>query len=649
MKTRYAIAPDAFVREMSSHWVNRLGNVVTDPLRRAWHQMGEAFGQGIEAHKFDDERSEWTVLQLSTGVGKSQGTAVYCSMLSQLANDEHPGVLIVIRRIDDVDAMVTTINTLSGRENYAKAYHSQVKGPGVLTMLCNYPVLVVTHRAYEMALDTLGEDGSLQHTWPNFQSWGVTGRRLVVVDEALDIVEEHCGELEGMRQTLAAIPDSVRCEYPQEVAAVKAFIEMLEKISGYETSSLVTREAMLLKDPIQAGSPPDFTELRGALRRIRFDQQARRQDEALQKSMLDVHDRRLMSIHALIRSWVYYAKQPRLGHTLNTARMVVPEGVKGAVVLDATATCNVIYDAFERATVLAPPVGVRSYKNVTLHVSRGHKTGKVALRTEGKPLIDALFAELNTRIKGRSALVVTHKDVEPLVVAQVAAFKVATSHWGAVTGSNDWRDCDVAVICGLPYRPTTWAANTFMALQGPQDTEWLRSQRRPFGRYVDVRSALVNGQVVSDVVQAINRIRCRRVIDAHGNCPAAEVFLLLPNGPTGDDILDQIQCQMPGVMVLDWNLKGTPSSAKKRGGARSDKTANLVAAAVMYLNALPPGRITKAELSTAVGLTKAAWDKLVAGASDSQSELYQDLHTHGVYYMREGSGRAQRSWFSKDR
>lgn len=642
----HLISPPGFVERMEQHWTGPLGNVSSGPLRAAWLQMATAFGRHILAHGDPDRGTEWTILQASTGAGKSQGAAVYCAMLARYETPaEHPGVLIVTRRIEDANEMAANINALAGRQRpYAKAYHSEAAGVGVLESLADFPVLVITHRAYELALDRLGSEGSIRQTWPYFHSWGgFYTRRLVIIDEALDIVEESQGELAGLRMTLAAIPDPIRSEHRGAVDAVKAVVSLLEQMVERSTGPDVRlAETILLHKAIDQGTVPDLTGLRAALRSVRFDRQLHKSDPELNRSQWKIHDDRLRQLDTIFRSWVYYSKLPRVGHTLNTARLLVPDEVKGAVVLDATATANLIYELFEHAKVERAPSGVRSYKNVTLHVSRGHKVGKVAMRhagQDGDQLLRAVFADLNARIPGRSAFVVSHQETEPRVMMQRADFTVFTGHWNAITGANRWRECDVAVVIGLPYRPDTWTANTFMALQGVQTTDWLRSDHRPFNDHKDIRAAIKRGQVVSDVTQAINRIRCRTVIDGEGNCPPADVFLLLPNGSEGDGILAGIVDLMEGIKVTDWHLSDAPVPKKRGRRAGAAGIDHQVAAAHAFLRARMPGKTSKSEIRGALRMSDKAWDALVASAPG--------LRLLGIDYRVEQAGKVRKAAFHK--
>src|SRR4029077_21232558 len=101
-------------------------------------------------------------------------------------------------------------------------------------------------------------------------------------------------------------------------------------------------------------------------------------------------------------------------------------------------------------------------------------------------------------------------------------------------------------------RDKIWAANTFMALEGLQNNAWLNNEGdRPFKHYRDIRKALEIGRLTVEIVQAINRVRSRKVIDHLGNCSPVDVFLMLPNDETGKVIVEKNKVEMPGIQVLD--------------------------------------------------------------------------------------------------
>ena len=622
------IDPKDFTDEMENYWSERLGNVSSEALRNVWFQLARVFGRYAMG---ETHRNEWTVLQPPTGSGKTQGTVVYCSMLTRITGRSHPGALIVTRLKTDADRIAEQINALSGSMNEAFAYHSDTKDKVKITDLENYPVLVITHRAYELALDLLGQDGNIQQTWPFFYNWKNTNRRLVVIDEALDIVEHSQAALEGLRLTEATLSQSIRTRFTLEVQCLNEVIEILD---AYEkrTRKEKVKEHRVLEALIKGETLPDFTALRQVMRKeIRYDQQLGKNDNLEQQRLRELHDSRIRDLNNIVKSWIYYAHteyQP----TLNTARLLVPENIQGAVVLDATASSNVLYELFKSAEVITPPPGSRNYRNVTLHISRGHNTGKRYMRNKAKELSRELIGELNEKLgEDKKVFICTHKDVEPVLDSYQPEFELKTGHWGAVDGSNEYRDCDTAVIFGLPYRPNTWSANAFMALKGPQSTEWLQqSDKRKWNRHEDIRKSLKHGQIITSIIQAINRVRCRKVIDAEGNCPNTDVYLMLPHDGIAEEILKGIRKEMPGIRTVSWNF----SSAR-----RKVKRSNHELALSKFIMNMNIGRQAITIVKKTLGMSSTTCESLIRKMKDENSDLYKTMTKKGAKYLSEGPGK----------
>lgn len=628
-----------FIHSLDKHWTETLGNISSDNLHKAWSQIASAFNSHIESHDNPDAVDTWKVLSPPTGSGKSQGTAVYCSMLSKLPLENRIGTLIVTRLKTDADAMANTINTLANRMA-AIAFHTDSKEIP-LSDLWQFDVVVITHKAYELALDKLGSHSKIPQTWEFFHQYGNEGnaRKLVVIDESLNIVEESQGNLDGLRQTLAAIPQELREKHSTAVQGIKT----LEEILGTMTSSTKgksTNESILLANSIQEGSPPDYSELRADLRKVRFDLQNGRSDTYECGRLLQIHDKRIKQLDTIFRSWSYYAKLPNSGHTLNTARLLVPDNTKGAVVLDATASHDVIYELFDKVEMIDPPLNVRNYSNVNLYISYGHKQGKVYMRNNAKELCDTLVNELSTVIPSDSnVFVCCHKDTEAILKTyEPENFKLSVGHYGAVDGSNEWRDCDTAIIFGLPYLPDTWTANAYFALQGVRNTEWLQSNSRPHGNHLDIREALKTGHIVSSVVQAINRIRCRKVTDRLGNCPTANVYLMLPTGSGGQLILEGILKSMPSVNLKEWTFTGATRKLRK---------GNYEEALTIFARNMYEGKELCTKLRKTLGISHSTWDRLVVKLTDKTSELNINLTALGVSYITARSGSSTKAYLAK--
>jgi len=105
----------------------------------------------------------------------------------------------------------------------------------------------------------------------------------------------------------------------------------------------------VLEGLIKGETFPDFTALRQVMRKeIRYDQQLGKNDNLEQQRLRELHDSRIKDLNNIVKSWVYYA-HTKYQPTLNTARLLVPDNIQGAVVLDATASSNVLYELFKPA------------------------------------------------------------------------------------------------------------------------------------------------------------------------------------------------------------------------------------------------------------------------------------------------------------
>lgn len=141
------VPPAEAVAAMAAHW-RKLGNATSPALERTWHDMCQAYNRaGCE-----DTGADWTALAMPTGTGKTQFTALYCSLLqSSLPRGgslppvlSHPGLLFVTRFRDEADRFVSDVNEHAS-EPIAAAFHGNA--PLKLADARRCPVLAITHQA----------------------------------------------------------------------------------------------------------------------------------------------------------------------------------------------------------------------------------------------------------------------------------------------------------------------------------------------------------------------------------------------------------------------------------------------------------------------------------------------------------------------
>ena len=169
------------------------------------------------------------------------------------------------------------------------------------------------------------------------------------------------------------------------------------------------------------------------------------------------------------------------------------------------------------------------------------------------------------------------------------------------------------------------ANNTFFALQGAQDDTWLRSPE--WKQYRDVRRVMEQRQLSVSIIQAINRVRCRRVIDAEGRSPNADIFIVLPKDKDGDAILQDISSDMPGLNVVDWQFElDGPKVRRPRKGTSHE-------ALISFMGNRLPGPDGMRALRTVL--------------RDKEHATTKALQQVGVEYVTRGQGRGAKSFLVK--
>jgi hypothetical protein len=386
--------------------------------------------------------------------------------------------------------------------------------------------------------------------------------------------------------------------------------------------------------------PVNLGALRAAMLKLPYDQFMGKADDNDCKRIATQTGKTLAAAEAVLDQYAYFAlkgSQP----TLNSSALLVPLDAPGPVVLDATAREDFIYKLMEdRADIVPTPPGVRDYSRVTLHVAWTRSgTGKATMVERAKQRFPRLIQDLTERLAPeRSVFFCVHKAVEHELpdAADLPFAKAARAHWGAVDGSNEFADCDTAVIFGLPFRDAvTWPTNVFFAIQGVQGDEWLDNPT--WKGQGNLREQMVRRQLSASVIQAINRIRCRHVTDEGGGCPSADVFIVLPSGERGEDILGAIRREMPGLRVVDWpfDLDG-PKVRKPSTGTPHERL-------VTFMRNRAPGRTSLKVIARELGLKPNGRKELQKNLRNENHPTTLALRTLGVTYAATGKGRGAKS------
>ena len=625
------------VNLVARRW-HRHGNALTPAVQATWAQIVDTFNRKLQSFGTRTSR-DWHVISAGTGTGKTETTIVYASLLPTFA--PAAGMLIVTRMQAAGELLAREINTEAGRE-VAVAHHSDAKvDPEVMR---RFPVLVITHAAFERAVERC--DGG--RVWDTFAAFGDGRRGLIVIDEAVDLLEVTKLTEDDLSRLVGAIPREARDRWPDQVRYLEDLLAELRRwvdlVRGNADAQSVMRDADRAVFDKLFGQLPDFRELRSFMRSHWYIGSRRRGTKAatnteLGQSFGHVFDQ----VGALVRSFVLFARRGKRT-TFNSARMILPEDAQGCVILDATASVNRFYDVASREdgsfTIHRhePPAGARSYRNVSLHVARVDATGKGSLTATDDGGISvgareaARVAEwLAANAKTSSVFLACHKDNGPHFTALTGLpFDLKVGTYGSVDGSNQFRDCTTAVVFGLPWRDRVDASLTFFATQGVQPDAWLKDETaRRFRGYSDIREELYLGWVATDLVQIVNRTAMRRVINEYGDCPRCDVYVMLPRGERGDRILAALLAQLPGLIdVAPWNFDLAPRKTKATT-VRVDYAEKLKTwATTLEPGAVVPAKIVREQL----GCSSRQWDNLAASLKDPTTALALALGALGVSY-----------------
>jgi hypothetical protein len=234
-----------------------------------------------------------------------------------------------------------------------------------------------------------------------------------------------------------------------------------------------------------------------------------------------------------------------------------------------------------------------------------------------------------------------HKDTKHVARTYAPPFaRFDVGHWGAIDGRNDWSDCDTAVIFGLPYLNRVWSTNQFFAIRGHQDDFWF--QCPDWNEHDNVQQVMEQRQLSVSIIQAINRVRCRRVIDAQGRSPSADIYVVLPKDQTGDAILQDILVDMPGIHEMPWDfeLDGPTVPTVRKGSSHE--------ALIAYMTTRLPGETEMSTVKGELDLNDNTLKKLKEVLGKIDHPMTTALRDIGVRYVVRGKGRGARSFLIKD-
>ncbi|WP_412032881.1 hypothetical protein ACLIR7_13095 [Nitratireductor aquimarinus] len=645
------ISPVVFAQKMKEHW-EKMGNCSSEPLLQQWKNMGDALGRatlvGACAKSRKETSGQWQALKFPTGTGKTQGLCIYASLVAKqnvkLEAIRRTGILVVTPFIREADGIATKINHLAGRE-CAVARHRD--NPVEEQVLRKHDVVVITHQAYLNALeDEVLQRGMIRLS--QYLEWEHGPRHLTVIDERLaELVRSYSITADDLRFIAAQIDGGLRQKFPAATEVILRDVSAVEKIEEvFQTS---------LSDIADATTPiwdkgssefswmakrDEFHALRRAMLRKKHDNDILRYEDKLARSKLRERVDNVFLMLEAMRAGGGYRSRTKGKITIHSPQLLIPKELPGPVILDATASQDPLWELLGDRLSLVPEVeGVRSYKNVTLRVAWIENAGKHSLVRQKEKNLTNLFDSISKDLAGKRVFVCLHKELEPLALQQEHSFAdCAIDHWGNTVGRNDWRDFEAAVLFGLPYLPDSRIFDIVQAVRSFA----IETDAVPDWSDAELRKSLHNKHLASSIVQTMNRIRCRQVIDSEGNCPPADIFLTLPVGKRGENILERVKLEMPDIKVREWKLLPKVINNRKRR-----RKPHYEEPLIRLLQQHSHGEILLTDICKDLGLTKTARKDLLADLRIYDHPITKALRDMKIYFHPVPRGRGSGSYFFK--
>ena len=560
-----SICKYTFIRKIIDLWQHH-GNVYSPALGRAWMQVHDMLEQQINAE------SGVYVTDAVCGTGKT--LAIQCAAATLCQTVRHCGVLIVVRFTDQADEIANQVNCLVGRD-VACAFHSKPSSRQTQDRIIRSQVLVITHAAYIHSL----KKGLDTHRY-----WLMGERRLRVIDEALDIISRYSisGKLTSF--LFSALHgtqhyNAIKYKFPKEIELLDTMDRLCEesrtsRVEGYR-GYLFSDLAAEYEGIKVASIWPELQQLPPSCWSV---------SKGIELAdLLQLVQERLQAIDTALLLEIWSTARPE--HSWNAAELILPDNFPSVAITDATSNIDGLYKLFPKDKIFRYPVAreVRNFANSTLYVRPERAgLGKETSNKKAKNRLPKILDWCERRFtNGDQVLFAAHKEtaeaLKLLIQERDLPFVADVVWWKNIDGRNDFSHFNKLVVLSIPYPPTYFSPTAAMAFS-----------RHELTQDQDFNKSLTNSSIAVQLVQLLCRINIRRVVDEEGNCPKADIFMMLPGdgefsrilghghlrsllNHQGQSLLDSITSNLSNINVEGWNSfsgfqetgKGRPSNWKE--------------------------------------------------------------------------------------
>ena len=589
-------------------WEGEFGLPTSYKFVQMWSGVFSAYDQCHYLNK-QGKPAQRLIVAMATGMGKTQTAIYYAAKL-----DKEVGMLIVTPFISEANSLASQINDLS-EENRAIAYHSESDIYRETSELKHHQVVIVTHKMFTSAVDSHTSSRQLIN---DLYAYGNDKRSVVVIDEAINTIKSDHLSYEAVHELLTSLEGhlkhkdldiDLKQDIKKEVLLLERLSEVFQKadvLLGGKSKVRCLMSDLMGSINIKDYQLPITTQLVNQKRLSRVSDTNTRYSDTIN------------DINSLLgASWSYYAKKNEAHGSVtsfHTARSAIPEDMS-VVVLDATSNVDHYYKIYPNVVMVdLLTKNVRSYKNVDLYVAKDQKTGQDALCGKDiKGAVNSILDHVPVEFEESKLLIFTFNKLEKALKKTLnqEAFsdRVDIDHFGNLNGKNNYKEHTMLYIFGTFFKPDS-VFTDIQALSTRGNVDCFNNT----DEVIEERKLLKNSNISAELIQAINRISCRSIVDSDGNCQKCSIYLQLPvDKVLAGLIMKYIQKEMPGINIHDWH---SDLKKSKKPGRKSTYENEFVAA----LKSIPVGESKLHVLLDNLPFKKGIKDKIKKRIADNDAD-----------------------------
>lgn len=487
----------------------------------------------------------------ATGSGKTVSAKLALSMSEEL----NFSGLLVVSQVDTALEAVNDINKWAGK-SIAKAYYSVNEIHPKTDDWCELTELprvgVITHALFRNRSET-------EKQLHEIKTFNGKQRDLIIVDEGIYLMQSTSFGTYEIRGTVGTLMRDNRLE--PLCKQLRDLNDLIFKTSSYgryiqeekavEFHQNISQMCFKFAADLKSGKYQLINRTRGSLKK-------RQQMAAIERS----NAANLLYRIGRVVSGTYY-HSPDRGDTICHTQSDLNSKFGATIVLNATANINPDGEYRQRQggnVLTLAEIKSRNYKNVTLNICKRKDARQSKSAIYVKPLeIKCLekVAKAYCRVlmeilePNDKILVVSYKKMMPIFAEHNPdSERIKFVHWGSrdVKGSNEFKDFNKVVVIGWLRKKEFYYNSLILSMTEDMD-DYIPTHGSLWADIMHMK----NMQIIEDIIQVINRIRCRTASDPLGNCRPCDIFLFTGGSEIMEELIPTcLAKKMPNLQITDW-------------------------------------------------------------------------------------------------